>query len=115
MNKSLRFGYDSIGAYAIVKLNIKLSDTQASIIDASYHNWLKILPNKTRRSEKLYRIEGVLPHDIVSSFAYSLRIALLQSQIEFKQDELTELIKPVQPIGHIDLSQDWTKADLDKI
>lgn len=115
MNKSVNFGYDALGAYTIIKLNVKLSDTQASIVDASYHDWLKILPNKTRRSEKLYRIEGVLPHDTVRSFKKALRIALLQSQIEFKQDELAKLIIPVQVIGKIDLSKDWTKADLDKI
>lgn len=110
MNKSMNFGYDALGAYTIIKLNIKLSDTQASIVDASYHDWLKILPNG-----KLYRIEGVLPHDTVSAFKKALRIAKLQSDIEFLQDELVELITPVKIVGKIDLQQCWTKANLDKL
>jgi hypothetical protein len=104
MNKLANFGYDALGAYTIIKLNVKLSDTQAAIIDAYYHNWLKILPNG-----KLYRIEGVLPHISVSTFKKDLRIAKLQSDIEFLQDELVGLITPVK------VPEDWTKADLDNI
>jgi hypothetical protein len=110
MNKSLRFGYDSIGAYTIIKLNVKLSDGQVSVMDYNYHQWLKFCDNRTRKCNKITRIEGVLPHDCVSDFVKALKIAVLQSQIEFKMDELQGLINPI-----VSSDLDWTQADLDTI
>jgi hypothetical protein len=110
MNKSLRFGYDSIGAYTIIKLNVKLSDGQMKVMDNNYHQWIKFWNNRTRKCNKITRIEGVLPHDCVSDFVKALKIAVLQSQIEFKMDELQGLINPI-----VSSDLDWTQADLDNI
>ena len=110
MNKSLRFGYDSIGAYTIIKLNVKLSDGQVNVMDNNYHQWIKFWNNRTRKCNKITRIEGDLPHDCVSDFVKALKIAVLQSQIEFKMDELQGLINPI-----VSSDLDWTQADLDYI
>lgn len=110
MNKSMRFGYDSIGAYTIIKLNVKLSDVQMKVMDNNYHQWLKFWGNSTRRCNKITRIEGVLPHDCVRDFVKALKIAVLQSQVEFKMDELTRLINPI-----VSSDLDWTQADLNNI
>lgn len=107
MNKSLRFGYDSLGEYTIIKLNVKLSDGQRDLMDHSYHKWLKFWNNRTKQCEKITRIEGVLPHDCVGDFIKALKVAVLQSQIEFKMDELQVLINPI-----VDSNLDWTKANL---
>jgi hypothetical protein len=110
MNKSLRFGYDSIGAYTIIKLNVKLSDGQVKVMDNNYHQWIKFWYNRTRKCNKITRIEGVLPHDCVSDFVKALKVAVLQSQIEFKMDELQGLINPI-----VSSDLDWTQADLNNI
>ena len=110
MNKSLRFGYDSIGAYTIIKLNVKLSDGQMKVMDNNYHQWIKFWNNRTTKCNKITRIEGVLPHDCVSDFVKALKIAVLQSQIEFKMDELQGLINPI-----VSSDLDWTQADLNNI
>ena len=110
MNKSMRFGYDSIGAYTIIKLNVKLSYVQMKVMDNNYHQWIKFWGNSTRKCNKITRIEGVLPHDCVSDFVKALKVAVLQSQIEFKMDELTMLINPI-----VSSELHWTQADLSNI
>jgi hypothetical protein len=106
MNKTLKFGYDSLGAYALVKLNVKLTDNEIGILDYVYHQYLKFIPNQ----KGLTRIEGVLPADMHYSFIKDLKCAVLRSKIEMMNDELIAMTRFACP-----QDLDWTKADLDKI
>ena len=109
MNKTLKFGYDSLGAYTLVKLNVKLTDTEIGILDYVYHLSLKFISNR----DGLTRIEGVLPAQNHHDFMKDLRIAILRSKIEVMSNEVNVLIRPKTVTLYTDL--DWTKADLDKI
>jgi hypothetical protein len=108
MNKTLKFGYDSLGAYTLVKLNVKLTDTEIGILDYVYHLSLKFISNHNG----LTRIEGVLPAQNHHDFMKDLRIAILRSKMEVMSNEVRALTRPKR-VTITDL--DWTKADLDKI
>ncbi len=108
MNKSLKFGYDALGAYSLVKINAKLTDYESARLEALHHNWLKFIPNQ----KGLTRIEGVMPVDCLHDFTKDLRIAILRSKMTVMQEEVYGLMYPKAPVS-TDL--DWTMADLDKI
>ena len=108
MNKTLKFGYDSLGAYTLVKLNVKLTDTETAGLDYTYHQFLKFIPNH----KGLTRIEGVLHVDMHYDFTKDLKVALLRSKIEVMSNEVNTLTRRDIPQTH---TFDWTKADLDKI
>lgn len=108
MNKTVKFGYDSLGAYTLVKLNVKLTDYESARLEATYYNWLKFISNH----KGLTRIEGVLPVDSHFEFAKDLRCAILQSKMTAMQDEINAIRYPKIPQS---LNVDWTKADLDSI
>jgi len=108
MNKSLKFGYDALGAYSLVKINAKLTDYESAKLDALYHNWLKFHITFNGRT----RIEGVLPADSLYDFTKDLKIAILQSKMTVMQDEINAIRYPKIPQS---LNVDWTKADLDSI
>jgi hypothetical protein len=108
MNKSLKFGYDALGAYSLVKINAKLTDYESARLEALYYNWLKFIPNQ----KGLTRIEGVMPVDCLHDFTKDLRIAILRSKMTVMQEEVYGLMYPKAPVS-TDL--DWTMADLDKI
>ena len=106
MNKTLKFGYDFLGSYALVKLNVKLTDNEIGILDYVYHKELKFISNR----DGLTRIEGVLPADTLHGFIKDLKVATLRSKIEMMNDELIAMTRFACP-----QDLDWTKADLDKI
>lgn len=108
MNKSLKFGYDALGAYSLVKINAKLTDYESARLEALHYNWLKFIPNQ----KGLTRIEGVMPVDCLHDFTKDLRIAILRSKMTVMQEEVYGLMYPKAPVS-TDL--DWTMADLDKI
>lgn len=108
MNKTLKFGYDFLGAYALVKLNVKLTDTQVAYLDYLYHKELKFISNR----DGLTRIEGVLNADTLHRFIKYLKCAILRSKIEMMTEELNAITSQ-RNVTMIDI--DWTKADLDKI
>lgn len=108
MNKTLKFGYDALGAYCLVKLNVKLTDIEAARLDYTYHQFLQFIPNH----KGLTRIEGVLHANMHNDFTKDLKVALLRSKIEVMSNEVNALTRPKR-VTITDL--DWTKADLDKI
>ena len=108
MNKTLKFGYDALGAYCLVKLNVKLTDIETARLDYTYHQFLKFIPNY----KGLTRIEGVLHADMHYDFTQELKVALLRSKIEVMSNEVNALTRRDIPQTH---TFDWTKADLDKI
>ena len=106
MNKTLKFGYDFLGSYALVKLNVKLTDNEIGILDHVYHKELKFISNR----DGLTRIEGVLPADTLHGFIKDLKVATLRSKIEMMTAELNAMAHFACPPDF-----DWTKANLDEI
>lgn len=90
MNKTIKFGYDGLGRYTLVKLNCVLTQHNLDVLTIAYKEWLVFLPGYKGR----IRIEGVLPIESHQQFRTDLELALLRS----KKDLIDERIKQVTSV-----------------
>jgi hypothetical protein len=82
MEKS--FGYTQYGQYWCIKLNVKLSETEASKLSKSWYPTITM-----RQHGRLYRLEGAIRgNHALYEFRSDLKAARLRTEIEAKQQEL---------------------------
>jgi hypothetical protein len=87
MNKLHKFGYDMLGKYITVKLNVCLTQNNLEVLECTYKEWLSFYPGYKNRT----RIEGVLPLGSQSQFYTDLQLALVRTKI----DKLQEIEKGI--------------------
>ena len=68
MNKTIPFGYHSLGSHTIIKLNMNLTPADADEIRKNYG--FSVMYN-SRNSSMLCRIEGVIPHNAPGNEKYA--------------------------------------------
>lgn len=85
MNRNLPFGYNALGAYALIKLNVKLSETQRTRLSNTYYMHMHFIPLRNGNT----RIEGVLHQEYMSEWLFAFQDAILQSKIEFLEEKRT--------------------------
>jgi len=78
MNKIHKFGYDMLGKYITVKLNVCLTTTNLEVLECTYKEWLCFYPGYKGR----IRIEGVLPLGSQGQFQNDLWLAITRTKIE---------------------------------
>lgn len=78
MNKLQKFGYDMLGKYITVKLNVCLNTTNLEVLKCTYKEWLCFYPGYKGR----IRIEGVLPLDSHYPFMNDLKLAITRTKID---------------------------------
>ena len=82
MEKS--FGYTRYGQYWCIKLNVKLSETEASKLSKSWYPSITMC-----KHGELYRLEGaVYGNAALYAFRSDLKAAKLRTDIARKQEEL---------------------------
>lgn len=82
MNQS--FGYTPCGQYWCVKLNVKLSETEANRLSKSWYPTITI-----SKHGELYRLEGaVYGNAALYAFRSDLKAAKLRTEIAAKQEQL---------------------------
>lgn len=85
MNKN--FGYTRYGQYWCIKLNVKLSETEANRLSKSWFPTITI-----SKHGNLYRLEGAIRGNAaLYEFRSDLKAAKLRTEIEAKQQELLEV------------------------
>lgn len=82
MNKSIKFGYDILGKYSTVKINVCLTTTNLEVLECTYKEWLSFYPGYKGRT----RIEGVLPYYSLGQFQNDLKLAKTRTMIEKFQE-----------------------------
>lgn len=87
MNRNLPYGYNTLGAYSLIKLTAKLSETQRNRLSNTYYQYMHFIPLRNGKT----RIEGVLHCDYMSNWLFALKDALLLSKIEFLEDQRTDI------------------------
>jgi hypothetical protein len=87
MNKIHKFGYDMLGKYITVKLNVCLTQQNLEVLECTYKEWLSFYPGYKNRT----RIEGVLPLGSQSQFHTDLQLAIVRTKI----DKLRETEKSI--------------------
>jgi len=87
MNKLHKFGYDMLGKYITVKLNVFLTHNNLEVLECTYKEWLSFYPGYKNRT----RIEGVLPLGSQSQFHTDLQLAIVRTKI----DKLRETVKSI--------------------
>ena len=90
MNKTIKFGYSTLGSYTMVKLNCLLTQHDLDVLKIAYKEWLVFLPGYKGR----IRIEGVLPIESHQQFRTDLELALLRT----KRAKFDERIKQVTSV-----------------
>jgi len=78
MNRIHKFGYDMLGKYITVKLNVCLTTTNLEVLECTYKEWLCFYPGYKGR----IRIEGVLPLGSQGQFQNDLWLAITRTKIE---------------------------------
>lgn len=83
MNKLHKFGYDMLGKYITVKLNVCLTTTNLEVLECTYKEWLCFYPGYKGRT----RIEGVLPLGSQGQFQIDLQLAIVRTKIDKLRDK----------------------------
>jgi hypothetical protein len=83
MNKKLNFGYDMLGKYITIKLNVCLTTTNLEVLECTYKEWLNFYPDCYKGRT---RIEGVLPLGSQGQFQNDLQLAITRTKIEKLQE-----------------------------
>lgn len=78
MNKLHKFGYDMLGKYITVKINVCLTQSNLEVLECTYKEWLSFYPNQ----KGLTRIEGVLPLGSNNQFYVDLQLAKVRTKID---------------------------------
>lgn len=78
MNIKSKFGYDMLGKYITVKLNVCLTQSNLEVLECTYKEWLCFYPGYKGR----IRIEGVLPLGSQMQFQNDLQLALVRTKID---------------------------------
>jgi len=89
MNRNLPYGYNALGAYNTVKLTAKLSETQRNRLSNTYYQYMHFIPLRNGNT----RIEGVIHCEYMKDWLFAFQDALLQSKIEFLEDQRTNIHK----------------------
>jgi len=97
MNRNLPFGYNALGAYNLIKLNVKLSETQRNRLSNTYDQHMHFIPLRNGNT----RIEGVLQSEYMSAWLFALKDALLQSKIEFLEEQVSNIHKAYYGIDQV--------------
>jgi hypothetical protein len=81
MNKTIPFGYHSIGNHTIIKLNMNLTPADADEIRKNYG--FSVMYN-SRKSSMLCRIEGIISHNnsIASTWFNQLPVYKINAKME---------------------------------
>ena len=87
MNRNLPFGYNALGAWTTIKLNIKLSETHRNRLSNTYHQYMHFIPLRNGNT----RVEGVLHNEYMSEWLFAIQDAILQSKIEFLEEQRTSI------------------------
>ena len=81
------FGYTPCGQYWCVKLNVKLSETEANRLSKSWYPTITI-----SKHGKVYRLEGAIRGNAgMYEFRSDLKAAKLRTEIAAKQEELQNI------------------------
>jgi hypothetical protein len=88
MNKTAKFGYEMLGLYVTVKLNVGLTKSNLEELERNYKEWLCFMPGY----KKLTRIEGVLPYKSRHKFIEDLELAKLRSKIEKLKEKESDIL-----------------------
>jgi hypothetical protein len=86
MNKTIKFGYDGLGRYTLVKLNCVLTRHNLDALEITYKEWLSFMPGFKGR----IRIEGVLPLESSLQFRLDLELALLRSKRDILDEKIAD-------------------------
>jgi len=88
MNKTQKFGYNTLGKYSTVKINACLTAPNLEVLEVTYKEWLCFYPGYKGRT----RIEGVLPICSHSQFITDLQLALTRSKIDKLKEKESQLV-----------------------
>lgn len=88
MNRKSQFGYDMLGKYITVKLNVCLTQSNLEVLECTYKEWLSFYPNH----KGLTRIEGVLPLGSQRQFYVDLQLAKVRTKIDKLRDQESGII-----------------------
>lgn len=77
MNRTSKFGYDMLGKYITIKLNVRLTQPNLDVLECTYKEWLSFYPG----FKGLIRIEGVLPLGSRNQFQIDLELAKTRTKI----------------------------------
>jgi hypothetical protein len=88
MNRISKFGYDMLGKYITVKLNVCLTKTNLEVLECTYKEWLCFYPNY----KGLTRIEGVLPLGSQMQFRIDLQLALVRTKINKLKEKERDIV-----------------------
>lgn len=102
MNKTSKFGYDILGKYSTVKINVCLTTTNLEVLECTYKEWLSFYAGYKGRT----RIEGVLPYYSLGQFINDLELAKTRTKIEKLQENEKRIVSAY-------LSIDRTMPDFD--
>jgi hypothetical protein len=83
----IKFGLTYFAGFTICKINAKLSNSQREELENKFYG-MQIRPI----GKGLTRIEAIMPESTyITEFQFELQRAILNSQIEFKLEALTDL------------------------
>lgn len=88
MNRISKFGYDMLGKYITVKLNVCLTQSNLEVLECTYKEWLSFYPNY----KGLTRIEGVLPLGSQMQFRIDLQLALVRTKINKLKEKERDIV-----------------------
>ena len=88
MNKLHKFGYDMLGKYITVKLNVCLTQSNLEVLECTYKEWLCFYPGYKGR----IRIEGVLPLGSQGQFYIDLKLAQVRTKIDKLREQESGII-----------------------
>ncbi len=88
MNKKQKFGYDTLGMYTTIKLNVCLTQRDLEVLEVTYKEWLSFCPGYKGR----IRIEGILPTESHSQFITNLGLALTRTKIDKLKEKESRLV-----------------------
>lgn len=88
MNKLHKFGYDMLGKYITVKINVCLTQSNLEVLECTYKEWLCFYPNH----KGLTRIEGVLPLGSQRQFYIDLQLAKVRTKIDKLKEQESGII-----------------------
>ena len=88
MNKLHKFGYDILGKYITVKLNVCLTQSNLEVLECTYKELLCFYPGYKGR----IRIEGVLPLGSNNQFYTDLKLALVRTKIDKLREQESGII-----------------------
>jgi len=101
MNRSLPFGTHAIGYSYVIKINVKLTMKDAAELAQSFPNQLYIMFNEKGGYNKdicLYRIEGSIRHEEMSSFMVKLDLAKEFCKIAQSEAKISSILESQIPM-----------------